>query len=333
MFRFLVLTDHTNHTDQNSLYALVSCIANHHNCQYIDIASRGNPANDLFFYALNWKSLHVCRASEIFSFQENGHPQFFEDLKITSPDEYDVILMRLPRPTTDEFLKFIHENRKNIPVFNDPVGILNTSTKSYLVNFQKYCPPMKVCYSIADVQEFVRSEKAIVLKPLREYGGKGILKIQNGVLNDGQKDHNALSYLNSIEQEQWLRGYLAMRFLTNVSKGDKRIIVAGGEALAATLRLPRPGSWLCNVARGGSSVAAEIDMDEWEIVKFVSSCLEQEGIFLFGLDTLVDDDGRRVLSEINTLSVGGLPQAEKQTGKPIVKIVVDKLFEKIHSHA
>ena len=53
----------------------------------------------------------------------------------------------------------------------------------------------------------------------------------------------------------------------------------------------------------------------------------KEGVLIYGVDTLVDDNGLRTLSEINTLSIGGFPQAEQQTGKPIIKMLIDKIFE------
>jgi glutathione synthase len=39
---------------------------------------------------------------------------------------------------------------------------------------------------------------------------------------------------------------------------------------------------------------------------------------LYGFDTLVDDDGKRVLSEINTMSVGGLLPLQEMIGTPVV---------------
>ena len=107
----------------------------------------------------------------------------------------------------------------------------------------------------------------------------------------------------------------------------KRQLVVGGEILASSLRLPKEGNWLCNVSQGGESVATEVTEREREIINKINPILASEGILIYGTDTLVDDDGQRVLSEINTLSVGGFPQAEAQSGKPIIKKLLDKIFE------
>ena len=52
---------------------------------------------------------------------------------------------------------------------------------------------------------------------------------------------------------------------------------------------------------------------------------------MFGADTLTDDDGKRVLSEVNTLSIGGFPHAEAQTGKPIISITIQKIIDYVRT--
>ena len=113
--------------------------------------------------------------------------------------------------------------------------------------------------------------------------------------------------------------------------GDKRTIVANGQILGSTLRLPAPGSWMCNVAQGGMAIPAEVDPDDRKIASRLIPLLGGLGVIFFGFDTLVDDDGRRTLSEINTLSVGGLPQIADFTGKPIVKDAAQLLWEYVKS--
>jgi len=170
----------------------------------------------------------------------------------------------------------------------------------------------------------------MVLKPLREYGGKGIVRITKGMVNDGINNIALNQYLPKIEQELTEHGYLAMKFLHNVSKGDKRLLVVNGKVLASSLRLPRAGSWLCNVAQGGRSVYSEINKEEFEMIENISPILLEKGILIYGADTLENDEGKRVLSEINALSIGGFPQAEKQTGKPIIKETINEFFNYVN---
>ena len=154
----------------------------------------------------------------------------------------------------------------------------------------------------------------------------------NGVLNDGKEDHDIYEYLEKIKTIITSEGLMAMKYLTNVKLGDKRLLVVGGEVLAASLRMPAKGSWLCNVSMGGLAQIAVADEDELDIVRVIDPFLSKNGIFIYGVDTLVDDSGKRTLSEINALSIGGFMQAEEQTGKPILQISTNKIFNYADVH-
>ena len=329
-YNILALTDHKKHSKENSIYALLSTLAIHPQCKNLEIASRANALNHSFFYEMNSTQVHVKKLDKNFAFQTDGK-QFFEGLKQKNITEYDAILMRLPRPISDDFLRFLAEKANQIVIINHPLGIIKTSSKAFLLNFPECCPPMKICHSIAEIIDFAE-QFPIVLKPLREYGGKGIFKIENGKVYENNTSYEIQTYLLNIKHQIETEGYLMMKYLKNVTQGDKRILVVGGKIMAASLRLPAPNSWLCNVAQGGISVPSELEKEEIDIIKTISPELEQEGIFIFGADTLVNDDGKRILSEINTLSIGGFPQAEKQTGKPIVQNTINKIIKYIDAN-
>ena len=48
-YRILILTDHSGHSPENSLYAIASAMFAHPLCQSVDVATRANNANDFFF--------------------------------------------------------------------------------------------------------------------------------------------------------------------------------------------------------------------------------------------------------------------------------------------
>ena len=62
------------------------------------------------------------------------------------------------------------------------------------------------------------------------------------------------------------------------------------------------------------------------IIEKIDPILAKMDIVMYGVDTLVGDDGRRVLSEINTTSIGGLPQIAQMEGKPLVKQATDLIW-------
>ena len=329
-YRTLVLTDHRGHSNQNSIYAILREMLKHPQCTQIDIASRGLSSNDRFFEMMQVESLFGTTVNAGFDYIAEGD-DYVLGLKQLNVDDYDLVFLRLPRPISDEFLLWICDIFAQAVIINDPTGIIATSNKKFLLNFPSVCPDIRLCTSIDDViDEF--NKYPIVLKPLKEYGGRGLLKINSDQLDDGSTTHNTKEYLKTIETQLKSDGYLSMRFLKNVNQGDKRILVVDGEVMAASLRLPAKDSWLCNVAQGGTSIPAEVTNQELEIVKTIKPKLKEAGIFMYGVDTLVDDDGIRVLSEVNTLSIGGWPQAEEQTGRPLIKSMISKLFQYADRH-
>lgn len=328
-YNFLVLTDHSRHSSENSVYALMAKLSQHSQCGKLDIASRGNSANAAFFQNCASTTLNVKSVDAQFSFDKSGN-QFIENTQLVDVQDYDVIIMRLPRPTSDAFLNFVAELGQDKVIINHPKGIQQTSTKAFLLNFPEVCPAIRLCYSIAEILTFAK-QFPIVLKPLKEYGGKGILKIDGDVLNDGTTDFDTITYLENLKSYIETEGFLAMEFLKNVSQGDKRILVVNGQILASSLRLPAENSWLCNVAQGGRSVPAEATPEEIHIIKTITPKLLEAGILIFGADTLVNNDGKRILSEVNTLSIGGFPQAEKQTGRPILQQTVDGIINYVNA--
>lgn len=296
----------------------------HPKCSQIDIVSRSAPQNLDFFNGLHSGLLYGNTIDHTFSF---GHSisLFLEGLKLLDITHYDIVFLRLPRPISDDFLLWLKSVAPQAVFINEPQGIVNTSNKKFLLHVAELCPPIKICHSVADIMNFSLCHD-IVLKPLRGYGGQGILKLSDGIIESKDESIKAIDYLNDHIDEV-ADGYLVMKFLPNVSKGDKRIIVVNGEILASSLRLPLPDSWLCNVSQGGTSVKSDITKEEENIVKVIAPLMRENGILIYGIDTLEDDNNKRVLSEINTLSIGGFPQAESQSGNPVIKQTINRIFE------
>lgn len=318
-FKMLVLTDHTNHSSENSLYVLAQAMRQHHRCTQVDVATRGFAENGFFFNNKLLKSLNVTKVDESFAFHPKGL-SFKKNLRPESLHSYDVVWLRMPPPLSEGFLKFLMEGFPNQPIINSPNSIYKTGSKEFLMNFPELCPPMKVCRSVEDIVKF-KNRFPIVLKPFREYGGIGIVRIDGNKVWEGKNEMIFDDFIKKIKDTKI--EYVGVKFLKNVSQGDKRIIVVDGKIMGASLRLPPKDSWICNVAMGGSSNYTEVDKDEVKIVKRINPVLSKLGAVTYGLDTLVSDDGRRVLSELNTTSIGGLPQIAKLMGKPLVTEAVD----------
>ncbi len=322
-YKLLVLTDHTNHSAENSLYPLVKSMRVHSLCEQVDVASRGNEENDHFFIKNMTNQIWVTEVDENFNFSTEGDA-LKDGLRKESVSYYDFVWLRMPPPLSKQFLRYIKKAFFRQLIINDPDGIHLTGSKEFLINFPELCPPMKICKTMEDVIEF-KDKFPIVLKPFREYGGKGIISIDGNKVWEGKTEMSFEDFKNKVGNKKL--EYLAVSFLKNVSKGDKRIVVINGKIMGASLRLPAKDSWICNVSMGGSSNQAEVDEDEARIIERINPTLSKIGIVMYGVDTLVNDNGKRILSEINTTSIGGLPQISRMTGKPLVEEAADLIWE------
>ncbi|MCB0547261.1 MAG: glutathione synthetase [Phaeodactylibacter sp.] len=321
----LVLTDHRGHNSDNSLYALCSELRRNPKVGAVHIASRGNPANNRFFYQFQNIALRAWPLDGEMNYRDADY-RFMQETIPANIKEYDWIWLRLPRPIPDGFFDFLAREVDERQIFNSPSGIEETSNKAFLANFADICPPLQLCPDVDSILNF-QEQFPIVLKPLENYGGRGVVKVENGFFYENDKKASLQEYLPVLEQQFQLGGYMGMKFLRNVTQGDKRIIVVNGDVVGAVLRLPPKGAWLCNAAQGGQAAMATADARELQMARQMADVLLPKGIAMFGMDTLVEDDGRRVLSEVNTLSIGGIKPLEDLTGKPMIKRTTDLLTD------
>ena len=321
-FKLLVLTDHSGHSQENALYAMVREMQSNPICGGIDIASRGISLNDVFFEDLEDQTLLACKSDYAFEFKANGDA-FRKSQRIVEIQEYDAVWLRLPPPFTEKFACFLESKFPKTLFINRPKGILKTGDKAFLTNFSNLCAPTKLCNTAEDIIDF-KEQFSIVLKPLKGYGGKGIVKIVNDQVWEGSESMSFEDFMTDYTKNPI--SYLGVKYLENVANGDKRIIVIDGEIMGASLRLPKDGSWLCNVAMGGQSVKSSVSEEEVEMVKVLNPVMKDWGVVMYGVDTLEDDNGKRILSEINTTSIGGLPQIAAMRKEPLVEKAIDLIW-------
>ncbi|MDX1477062.1 MAG: glutathione synthetase [Saprospiraceae bacterium] len=323
-YHLLMLTDHAAHSAENSLYALASAIHVQPDCLFLDIASRSTPANAAFFAGDMESELAVVPLHEDLEFDE-AQQYFADTTHRTSLSDYDFIILRLPPPLSRAFTGALTAAFDERRIANRPSGIFETGSKEFLLHFPELCPPMALITNADELMAF-SAQFPIVLKPLRSYSGKGIARVQDGQVDVDDQLMELPAFIRQWDKDE---PYLGMQFLRNVDQGDKRIVVCNGEVLGASLRLPRAGDWRCNVGQGGRSLPADITEGEMEIARVLYQPLYERGVVLFGFDTLVDDNGKRVLSEINATSIGGIKQMELQQGRPILSRAAALLMQYI----
>ena len=299
--RLLILTDHGGHTVNNSLYAIARAMATDERMTEVRVASRSTPANAAWFACAPDvdADLRTLTADEDFSFETAATGFSASESLFPTPVSWpDAVFLRIPHPVPETWFVHLRKTFGARPILNAPEGIETTTSKAWLLNVPELCAPMRLCRTAREVAAFGKTRDA-VLKPLRGYGGQGIVRVRDGrvELPTGQV---------SVTDYEPPAPVLAVEYTRRVSEGDKRIVVVGGEVLGAVLRVPAAGAWLCNVSQGGHAEPATLTPGDARIAKVLDAHMRRLGVVMYGIDTLADNDGRRVLSEVNTMSIGGL---------------------------
>lgn len=311
--KILILTEHGGHSRHNSVYKIAVAIWQHPAVQQVCVASRSDAFNSDFFAGLPAASLRGISVDQSFSFPADE--MFLKNSDQIDLDDIHAIFLRIPHPINLHFFETINTRFSHIPIVNDPRGILKTGNKAFLLTLdQAYTVPMAICHTWQSVLDFNKKYDC-VLKPLQSYGGKGIIRILDGKIHDSNGYMSWESLAARVARSD--QPFLAMQYLHYISRGDKRLVVVNGEILSSSLRMPAIGGWLANVAQGGHSFPAEVDDRDVELVDYLSPILKAEGIFYYGLDSITNDKGIRIISEINTLSIGGITPVEESTQLPL----------------
>jgi len=326
--KVLVLTDHSKHTATNSLYAIVRAMLVHPTVSAVRVASRGTAANAKFFACAKTDHLYAMEADSNFAFDIDG-AGFGESRLLKTPVVWaDGVVLRIPHPVPSNWFTYLENSFMGTPVVNKPSGIAATTPKSWLLNVAELCAPMKMCHTPVQVTAFAKTRDA-VLKPLEGYGGKGVVRIMSQTV---EIDGKSISLKDWPNQPEAQFPYLAMEYLPRVVEGDKRIVVVGDRVLGAALRIPADGQWLCNVSQGGRAELAILSASEEHIVATLRPKMKELGVVMYGIDTLMGNQGHRVLSEVNTMSIGGLLDMLPTDGKTAAEWAAESLVGYLSSN-
>ena len=116
---------------------------------------------------------------------------------------------------------------------------------------------------------------------------------------------------------------MAQRFLPEIAKGDKRILLLDGEPLGAILRVPQGGDLRSNIHVGGSRRRRgdrRRRPPDHRRRRFRSKA---DGLYFVGLDVI---GGK--LTEVNVTSPTGIQQMTRLGGENIEARVIDWLEQR-----
>lgn len=208
--------------------------------------------------------------------------------------DLDVLLMRKDPPVDSEFIyaTYIVERaeEQGLLIVNKPQSLRDCNEKVFATAYPQCCPPVLISRDVSKLRAFVDEHQHVIFKPLDGMGGASIFNVKAGDPNLGV----ILETLNNFGETQ----VMAQRYIPEISKGDKRILIIDGKPVDYALaRIPSKGEHRGNLAAGGRGEALPLsDRDRW-IVSQVSDDLVKRGLIFVGIDVIGD-----YLTEINVTS-------------------------------
>ena len=218
--------------------------------------------------------------------------------------ECDVVWLRQDPPfdmgyiTTTHILDLIHPATL---VVNDPFWVRNCPEKLLVLQFPGLIPPTTIARDLATIRAFKAHHGDIILKPLYGNGGAGVFRLDPA-------DRN-LASLHELFVGMSREPLIAQKFLPDVSKGDKRIILVNGDPVGAINRVPQPGETRSNMHVGGRPEKVGLTARDREICATIGPVLRDKGQVFVGIDVIGD-----FLTEINVTSPTGIQELERFDG-------------------
>lgn len=229
----------------------------------------------------------------------------------------DVILMRKDPPFDMNFVYTTYLLEKaeqdGVLVVNKPQSLRDCNEKLFATWFPHCMAPTLVSSRQSLIREFIAEHREVIVKPLDGMGGMGIFHLQSGGRNIG-------STLESLTQQGTLP-IMAQRYIPDIVRGDKRILLIDGEPVPYCLaRIPQGDEVRGNLAAGGRGEPRLLTLTDRWLAEQIGPELKKRGLLFVGLDVIGE-----YVTEINVTSPTCIREIDAKYGFGIA----DRLMEVI----
>ncbi len=207
-------------------------------------------------------------------------------------DEFDMIFFRPDPPVDSNYINatYIFDFVKNTFVINKPSAIRNFNEKLHALRFKEYMPETIVTSSLQEIEEFLAVQNEIIIKPLNNCFGAGVMYLKQG-------DMNTRSIINTMTSNE--SSYvMVQKYLSAGIYGDKRVLILGDKVLDyCIVKHPTSDDFKFNTHNDKYITKGILSSEEKRNFKKIAKVLNDEGLYMAGLDVI---DGR--ILEINVTS-------------------------------
>jgi len=230
---------------------------------------------------------------------------------------FDAVLMRKDPPFDMEYVYSTYllelAQTQGARIVNRPQALRDYNEKFSITRFTRFTVPTLVTRLETELRAFLDVHDDVVLKPLDGMGGASVFRLHRQDFNIGVVIETLTHYGR--------RTIMAQRYIPEIVKGDKRILIIGGKPVPHSLaRIPQGSEIRGNLAAGGKGVAQPLSARDREIAEAIGPVLAARGLLLVGLDVIGDS-----MTEINVTSPTCFQEITQQTGFDVAKMFIDAL--------
>ena len=201
---------------------------------------------------------------------------------------------------------------KKVRIVNDPKGIRNAPEKILMLQFSRIIPPTLITRSLNEIKKFSNKYNSLIIKPLYGNGGESVFLLEKKDKNFNQIVEN---FLNKSSEP-----FILQKFIPEVKKGDKRVLIVNGNPVAAVQRIPKNNDIRSNIHVGGTVVKTKLTKNDLKICDAIKGELIKNKLFFVGIDIIGN-----YLTEINVTSPTCIQEIKKLSKIDVSRKIWDEL--------
>ena len=206
-----------------------------------------------------------------------------KSLKEYKIEDFDLVMFRPDPPVDLDYINatyiFDFVDRNKTFIMNDTTSVRNFNEKLHAVMFNNLMPENIVTTSFNDIIEFLNKEEEIILKPLNQCFGGGVMYLKKG-------DKNTAVIINQMTQNG-SKTVMVQKYIDKAIYGDKRVLFLGEEILPYCVqKVPSNNDFKFCEHSDANIKKAVLSDSEIEKFKPVAKKLNSMGIYMAGLDVI-----------------------------------------------
>lgn len=209
-------------------------------------------------------------------------------------EDFNLVMFRPDPPVDLDYINatyvFDFVDRNKTLIMNDTTSIRNFNEKLHAVLFNDLMPKNIVTSSFSDIIEFLNENEEIILKPLNQCFGGGVMYLRHG-------DKNTAVIINSMTNNG-KNMIMVQKYIPKAVYGDKRVLFLGEDVLDYCVQKTPSNNDFKFCEHSDKNIhKALLTAEEKEHFKPVAKKLNSMGIYMAGLDVI---DGKII--EVNVTS-------------------------------